>query len=146
MTAPIINNNLTTDRSIYISWVPITSSNDTGAQAILSYSLEWDQATGNWTSIIGNPSRSLALNIVISTGVTPDVTYSFRLRALNINGWGAYSTITTVIPSNKPSKMAAVTSSIENIYVKIQWTAPSANGAAITAYRVLIQTSDQITW
>jgi Fibronectin type III domain len=119
MTSPIINTYLTNDQSIYISWIPITSSNQTGAQAILSYSLESDQATGNWISIIGNPSRSLALNIVITTGITPGLTYSFRLRALNINGWGAYSTITTVIPSNVPSKMTPAISSIENTYVKI---------------------------
>jgi len=119
MNAPIVNNNLTTDKSIYLSWTPITSSNDTGAQPILSYSLEWDQATGNWTSIIGNPSKSLALNIVITTGVVPGITYSFRLRALNINGWGAYSSIITVVPSTRPSKMTPAISSIENIYVKI---------------------------
>ena len=38
------------------------------------------------------------------------------------------------------------TVSIENIYAKILWQAPSANGAAITAYRVYLKHQDGVTW
>jgi len=39
-----------------------------------------------------------------------------------------------------------VTTSIQNIYVKIAWIPQSNNGAAITAYRVLILSGDSIQW
>jgi hypothetical protein len=68
--------------------------------------------------------------------------YSFRLRAKNQHGWGPYSEIVQTIPCTTPAKMSPVTMTIENIYVKISWIAPSANGAQITNYRVLILAND----
>ena len=34
--------------------------------------------------------------------------------------------------------MAAVTTEVTSVYVKISWVAPADNGAAITAYRIKI--------
>lgn len=42
--------------------------------------------------------------------------------------------------------MTVATLSIENIYVKVEFTAPNANGADISAYRVYIMTSDGLSW
>jgi hypothetical protein len=42
--------------------------------------------------------------------------------------------------------MIAVTTVIDNIYVKVSWTAPDNNGATITKYKVVLLASDSITW
>ena len=49
-------------------------------------------------------------------------------------------------PSWIPSQISPAVVTIENIYVKIEWTAPASNGAEITAYKVLILASDNISW
>ena len=51
-----------------------------------------------------------------------------------------------MIPSSPPAQLQPVTTSIQNIYVKIAWTPLSNNGAAITYYRVLILAGDSIQW
>ena len=126
------------DTSISINWSPITSDQQTGAATIVSYSLEWDQANGSWQSLVGNPTNYMGLTFTVTAGVVPGSLYTFRLRALNVHGWGAYSEYIQATPSWLPSKMQTVVSSIENTYVKLSWIKPSANGAEITAYRVLI--------
>ena len=82
----------------------------------------------------------------VSSGVNEGLLYSFRLRAKNQLGWGPYSEIVQTIPCTNPAKMTPVTMTIENIYVKVSWTLPPANGAQITNYRVLILANDQMTW
>jgi hypothetical protein len=61
MSPPIIDYDLVTDTTVFVRWEPITSDLHTGALPITSYSLEWDQATGNWQSLKGELSDSLDL-------------------------------------------------------------------------------------
>jgi hypothetical protein len=42
--------------------------------------------------------------------------------------------------------MIAVTTVIDNIYVKVSWSAPDDNGATITNYKVVLLASNSITW
>jgi hypothetical protein len=53
MSAPIMDESQTTDTSIRVYWQPITADVETGATIVTSYSLEWDQATGDWFSLVG---------------------------------------------------------------------------------------------
>lgn len=55
MTVPVLDYDAMRDTSIKVDWAPITSDYDTGAVEITSYSLEWDQATGTWESLVGDP-------------------------------------------------------------------------------------------
>lgn len=93
MNAPLVDYDLLTDTSIYLSWVPITSDLQTGAVPITSYSLEWDQATGVWESLRGDPTESLALIMSVTDGVAAGQAFYFRLRAKNEHGWGPYSEV-----------------------------------------------------
>jgi len=54
-----------------------------------------------------------------------------------------YSEVGYVTPSQVPDALAAVTRAIDNDFVVIAWAAtPDARGAPVTAYRILIQSSD----
>jgi hypothetical protein len=48
MNVAVLDYDAMRDTSIKVDWNSITSDQDTGAVAILSYSLEWDQASDNW--------------------------------------------------------------------------------------------------
>jgi hypothetical protein len=146
MTVPVLDYDSMRDTSIKVDWTPITSDLETGASDILSYSLEWDQASDTWISLVGETLASLDLTFTVTTNVVPGSLYSFRLRAKNEHGWGPYSEVMQATPSWVPSKMSAVVSSIENTYVKISWIKPQENGAEIEAYKILILASDSLTW
>ena len=76
----------------------------------------------------------------------PGRNYSFRLRAKNEFGWGPYSAIATFTPQSTPSKPNAITTEIDNIYVKIEWVPPNSNGAAITRFTIQIADVSGFIW
>ena len=49
-----------TTTTITLSWAELLFDNENGASAITSYKLEWDQGTGNYDTLIGDPVNSLA--------------------------------------------------------------------------------------
>jgi hypothetical protein len=49
-------------------------------------------------------------------------------------------------PKAAPSQMTAVTTAVVGSHVAISWDAPTTNGASITAYKILIVTSDGSTF
>lgn len=128
----------------------MTSTVDTGGTAITSYALEWDQGTGTWLSgssaLVGDPTPDTSTSFLISSGINagnaPYTSYVFRVRANNAIGWGAVGPTATIIPSSVPDVMATVTTSVENVYAKINWIAPNERGSALTAYEVTIKNPD----
>lgn len=68
------------------------------------------------------------------------------MRASNALGWGDWSAEVPMTPKAAPSPMTAVTTSVVGSHVEISWDAPTANGASITAYKILIVTSDGSTF
>jgi hypothetical protein len=74
-------------------------------------------------------------NIVAGTS------YQFRVRAHNAHGWSEYSTPATLVAASTPDAPTTPVTSIENIYVKIDWDEPASNSAAIDGYEVYIAAS-----
>lgn len=146
MNAPEVLDETASDESILVKWSPIVTDLHTGASPITSYSLEWDQGTGEWQTVHGLTEDSLVLYYTQSANVLPGVSTMFRLRAKNQHGWGPYSQATSSVPSNVPAQMVAATLVIENVYVLISWTAPENRGAQIDHYRVLLLHKDATTW
>jgi hypothetical protein len=106
--------------------------------------LNWDQGLGdtnaNYVSLVGFGSNSLATTFTLATGLTAGNSYYFRVRAKNLVGWGTtWSTSLLVIPSSVPDQVAVPVISTTGQYAKIAWSLPGHNGAAITAYKVVIQ-------
>jgi len=67
-------------------------------------------------------------------------TYRFMVRARNIYGYGVNSTVTEVIPDDKPGKTLPVTVALNATHpteVSITWPKPDDHSAVINGYEVL---------
>ena len=83
-----------------------------------------------------------ALSGVLSSSITLGTIYRFRVAALNIHGWGPYSSDLVITASDVPVQQDPVSISIDNLNVIISWTAPSTNNyAPVTGYQITIKDS-----
>ncbi len=76
------------------------------------------------------------------TGFSSGITYSYRLRAKDIIGYGPYSEILSIVPKALPDKTETPETVVEDIRVKISWKKPGGNGAVINKFRVYIKIKD----
>ena len=131
------------ETQLEVDWVALSLTSETGDSPILSYHLQWDSGSSGvtFTDLVGYPSNSLVLTYLISSGVSSGNTYQFKVRAKNLYGWGAYSTVLSLKASSVPDQPAAVTTSKDALNVRITWVAPADNSEAITAYQILIVNS-----
>jgi len=128
----------TSSSQIVITWSPISSIEDTGADSVFYYSLEWNQGSSvNVWQELTTPNV-LVTSYTMTSGFTAGVTYTFRVRAKNSIGLGVYSFTILVTPASIPSKMATVATSTVSTSVKIAWDLPNLNGGTIVSYRVWI--------
>ena len=115
---------------------------DAGGSPVLSYHLQYDNNTAatTWLDVVGLAPDSMLLTVIVSTNVQSGAMYGFRVRARNIFGWGPYSQVTYIQAAREPDQPVPPTTSIDASTggVVITWTAPSARGAAITAYQIEI--------
>ena len=124
--------------SITVEWLPLTG-NSTGNSSIISYDLRWDSGSGQ---TIYQLSDSLVTNYTV-TGLTGGINYTFMVRAMNIYGYGAYSSNVTIEASDVPQVMAILnTSIVSGTYIRVQWTAPFDSYDPITAYSIMFQKAD----
>ena len=70
--------------------------------------------------------------------------YRFRVSAHNAHGWGPTSAEKVIVAASTPDAPTAPVTSIENIYVKIDWNTPASNSAPIDGYYVHIAKSDGV--
>lgn len=127
----------TSKSQVQVSWDALTFGEATGDASILSYNLQLQLSDGTWSSLVGESSDSLATSYTVTTGIVAGTSYTFRVRARNIQGWGAPSSTVAILAAQAPPQMASVVTTIVNTDVKIQWTAPSNYGSAITAYEIV---------
>jgi hypothetical protein len=132
----------TSSSQIVINWSPITSTEDIGADAIIYYSLEWNQGsvTNVWQEL--TTPNVLVTSYTMTSGFTPGITYTFRVRAKNSIGLGVYSFTIVVTPASIPSKMATAATTTVSTSVRIAWDLPNLNGGTIISYRVWIMKKD----
>jgi hypothetical protein len=83
---------LTGPTQIEVAWSSL-SLTDAGGSAVLSYHLQYDNGTaaGTWYDVVGLAPNSLLTDFTVSTNITSGTIYGFRVRALNIFGWGPFS-------------------------------------------------------
>lgn len=143
---PLTIDSASTDKSQISVVMSALTGTDTGGSPILSYSLEVDEFTGTtWTAVIGLTTYQTDLTYTY-TAVSPGQKYKFRYRALNVFGWSDYSDELAKRAATEPAKPTAPTTTNTGVSVKIEWSTPSNEGAAITAYLLEIRTSVSTTF
>ncbi|MDQ1686221.1 MAG: large repetitive protein, partial [Frankiaceae bacterium] len=123
------------------------SSGGNGGSAITGYDVEWTSDNGTtWSSPLSAATTSPATSTTV-TGLTNGTTYKFRIAAINANGPSNFSAASNgVTPAAVPDAPMSATATRGNASVMVSWTAPSANGALITAYEVRYSTDSGTTW
>jgi hypothetical protein len=128
-----------TDLEIKVQWSALVGST-TGDSEILSYNLYWDNGTGT-TDI--ELIDSLVTEFTVS-GLIGGLNYKFKVRALNIYGYGEFNAEYLVEASDYPGKPPIATVSLSGTNVVIVWQAPQSHFAVIDSYEILFMTSDDL--
>ena len=139
----------TSTELIAVFWDTITNP-DNGDSEVTSYSLEWDVGSNGatWIREIGYLSNSLETTYSVTDNILVGYEYQFRLRAKNIWGWGAYSTIVTIKAARVPSQMSAPATSIDVSTgdLVVSWIQPDEQGSSITSYFIEFGNADSSVW
>ena len=89
-----------------------------------------------WTDRTGETASDTATSTTIGS-LTNGTAYQVRVRAANSVGEGTWSTASAAAPApQKPDAPAAPTLTVKHQGLKVSWTEPATNGAAITDYDV----------
>jgi hypothetical protein len=100
--------------------------------AITNY--EYSLDGGAWTAIF--PAD--VVSPVLIYGLTPGVSYSIRLRAVNLVGTSTASSAVVATPLGTPGKPTSVSATAGNTQATVTFTAPASNGgSAITGYKAV---------
>src|SRR5436305_12592523 len=83
----------------------------------------------------------------VVTGLVNGTSYVFDVAAINTVGASSYSTASSaVVPAGVAGAPSAVSASAGNVQATVTWTAPTANGSAITGYDVRYSNDSGTTW
>ena len=129
------------DQSLGVSWTAPTA---TGGADITGYKTEHcDNSTGcdaasEWTSTTHTGTGTTAT----ITGLNNGRSYQVRVAATNRSGDSAWSTAATETPAAKPDTPAAPTVTMLHQKLRVSWTAPANNGAAISDYDMQYRVKD----
>jgi hypothetical protein len=130
------------DGVIEVAWVAPVSD---GGSAITGYLLEYRPVGSSdpysTLTVAGGPAQI--------TGVTNDVEYEVRVRAVAVNGQGVPATVTAT-PfglADAPGAVRDLASVVSSEHVSVSWTAPESDGGApITGYRVEVRKAGETGW
>lgn len=136
-TATIDASGATSD--VVVTWTAVG-----GTGTITEYEVMPYKGTDAQSSLKQTWSSGALSATIVGTGLDLGSSYTFKVRAKNSEGWGDYSTASSaVLASTKPATPNAPTASDAGTGDKatVSWSAPTANGADITAYTVTAYTA-----
>ena len=117
------------DNSATVSWTPPA---DNGSGIWFYAVTAVDQTTpANGGQVAYGTSSPVTVD-----GLTNGDTYTFEVTATNIMGTGPVSVTNPVVPSRVPDAPTGVSASPGDSSAIVTWTAPAANGSAISGYTV----------
>ena len=126
-----------------ISW---TAPATTNGSVITDYTIQYSSNGGtSWSTFTHAASAATSATV---TGLTNGTSYTFKVAAVNDVGTSAYSTVSSaIIPATLPSTISgAPTAQAGDRAVTVSWTAPAANGCAISDYVVQVTTDNGTTY
>ncbi|MSZ55329.1 MAG: S8 family serine peptidase, partial [Actinobacteria bacterium] len=124
-----------------------TAPTNTGGKAITGYVAEYSINNGvSWvqSNSIASTARSFAWS-----GLAGGTAHQFRMKAINVVGTGAASTVVTATPVaiTAPSAPQTFSGYISGTSAYLSWgSALSTGGSAITGYTVSVSTDAGATW
>lgn len=104
---PVFTTFTQSSTSLVINWESLATISETGHTDILLYNLWWDVSLG---SVNVNLYEGLTTSYTVYS-LVPGTTYNFQIRAKNVYGYGAFSTIASLIPVAVPGTMSAIVTS-----------------------------------
>jgi fibronectin type 3 domain-containing protein len=130
---------------VTLTWTPPSNGGSALTTAEVQYSTNGGSTWTNYTSSI-DTSGTAAL-----TGLTGGQAYVFRVRTSNFFGTTAWSSTSASVTAQP----AAAPGTVTNLVVaaggsagtaSLTWTAPNANGSAITDYTIEYSSDGGVTW
>ena len=128
-------------QTLAVSWDPPWSDN---GWSVSDYDVRYRAgSSGAWTTWPHNgTTRSTTI-----TGLTNNTEYEIQVRATNARGASFWSHSVTGTPTpQKPDAPAAPSLTSSGTTMTANWTAPSANGAAISDYDIEYSSDSGTTW
>ena len=119
----------TTGTQITFTWSAGASN---GGSSVLDYKIMYDEGRGD--SVYTTLDTQEAGPSYTATLLTAGTTYSFKVYARNAQGYSLGSSPSSILAAQIPDTPSAPTTTIQGNFVKIAWTAPSAQGSPITSY------------
>lgn len=112
---------LTSASQVTFTWSVPSYTGGTGT-SILDYSIQWDNATGSFSSL----TTGVTALTFTKTGVTAGVTYQFKVAARNQVGLSVYTSSFSIVAASVPSAPNAPTTTVDGpeTGVVISWNAP----------------------
>lgn len=143
-SAPI-NDVANTYQSVISVYWQAVSSPANGGSDIVSYNLQFDNATSEttWTDLIGSPAYSLLTSYQLTSNLVGGAYYNFRLRVANKYGFSSFSPVVRIMAAKVPDDIAvAVSSSLTGTQVSFSWIIPANGGSSILSYLVEFRAKD----
>jgi hypothetical protein len=145
------------DSLIKVSWLSITSREDTGADDIISYELSYKLSTASTFRVLVDDlvnDFSQTSQTSSTSGWTWGATYTYRARARNSLGYGAYSTTLNVLMPAVPSVMTSLQCTSKSVSsIDFTWselvTDSETGRATILSYEIrfrLSTSSNDLEW
>ena len=110
-----------------IAWTPPV---DNGGSAIIRYDIEYTPAGGTAQTTTASASPKVV------TGLENGKSHSFRVRAVNSVGNGAYTNPVVATVAGVPDAVSVAAVTVASGSASVSWSTPNNNGATITSYTV----------
>ena len=117
-----------------MAWTAL-AEDDQGGSTFIGYELNmWDSASSSWVNLTTTAADATEYE---HTGLTPDTTYYYILRAVNNDGPGPWSQFASDDTGDgAPDVPDLEATAIDSGSIRLSWNRPADNGMAIMGYQL----------